>query len=104
MTATLYACYNHPKDPEAFDQHYADVHSRLGLDMPGLVSFTGTWPAPGPGGKPAPYYFVAGLHFESEEAMGDALSGPAGKAAVDDLANFAGAGVDLMTGRTTTYA
>lgn len=103
MTSTLYACYSHPADPEAFDRHYADTHAGLGLAFPGLRSFTGTHPAPGPDGAPPPYYFIAALAFDDEEALSAALAGPEGAAAVADLANFAGAGVALMSGPTTTY-
>lgn len=104
MTASLFAAYHRPEDPEAFDRHYADVHADLGRALPGLVSFTGTHPGPGPDGAEPPYYFVAHLTFTDEAAMGAALSGPEGRAAVADLANFAGAGVDLLTGPTSTYA
>lgn len=104
MTASLLACYHHPEDTEAFDRHYADVHAPLGLALPGLVSFTGTHPGPGPDGARPAYYFVAQLTFSDAEAMGAALSGPEGAAAVADLANFAGAGVDLLTGPTTRFA
>ena len=90
MTSTLLACYRHPADPEAFDQHYADNHSKLALALPGLRSYTGTWPGPGPDGAAPPDYFVA--------ARGG------GAAAVEDLGNFAGAGVDMLTGPTTTYS
>lgn len=104
MSSTLFACYHHPEDPGAFDAHYADVHSGLGLALPGLRSFTGTHPGPGPDGAAPPYYFVATLVFEDDAALDAALSGPEGQAAVADLANFAGAGVDLMAGPTTTYS
>ncbi|PKH42227.1 conserved hypothetical protein [Nocardioides alpinus] len=104
MTSTLYACYRHPEDTEAFDRHYADVHSGLGLALPGLRSFTGTHPAPGPDGAAPAYYFIAALSFDDDAALGAALGGAEGAAAVADLANFAGAGVDLMTGPTTTYS
>ncbi|WP_148613030.1 EthD family reductase [Nocardioides rubriscoriae] len=103
MTSTLYAAYRHPEDPEAFDRHYAETHAPLGLALPGLRSFTGTHPGPGPDGAAPAYYFVAALAFDDDAAMNAALSGPEGAAAVADLANFAGAGVDLMTGSTTSY-
>lgn len=104
MTSTLFACYRHPADPEAFDRHYAETHSSLGLALPGLRSFTGTKPAAGPDGAPAPYYFIAVLAFDDDEALTSALAGAEGAAAVADLANFAGAGVDLMTGPSTVYS
>ncbi len=104
MTSTLYACYSHPADPDAFDRHYDETHSRLGLALRGLRSFTGTRPGPGPDGAPPPFYFIAALTFDDDAAMTAALSGPEGAAAVDDLANFAQAGVALMTGPTVTYS
>lgn len=104
MSSTLFACYSHPADSEAFDRHYAETHSALGLALPGLRSFTGTKPAPGPDGTPPAYYFIAVLAFEDDEALASALAGAEGEAAVADLGNFAGAGVDLMTGPTITYS
>ncbi|MBO1755726.1 EthD family reductase [Allobranchiibius sp. CTAmp26] len=104
MSSTLYACYRPPADPHAFDQHYKEVHSPIALKLPGLRSFTGTTPSAGPDGSPAPYYFIAALTFDDDASLASALSGPEGKAAVDDLANFAGAGVDLMTGPTVAYS
>ncbi|PWJ25009.1 uncharacterized protein (TIGR02118 family) [Branchiibius hedensis] len=104
MTSTLYACYSQPEDEQAFDRHYEQVHSKLGLALPGLRAFTGTKPAAGPDGAPPAYYFIAALTFDDDAALSAALSGPEGQAAVDDLANFAGAGVALMTGPTTVYS
>ena len=104
MTSTLFACYHQPEDPEAFDRHYAQTHSALALALPGLRAFTGTKPAAGADGAPAPYYYVAALTFDDDAALASALATPEGKATVDDLANFAGAGVDLMSGPTTDYS
>ncbi len=104
MAHTLMALYHHPADPEAFDRHYESVHSKLALEFPGLRSFTGTHLTPGPDGAPPPYYFVAVLSFDDQAGFEAALAGPEGKAAVDDLANFATAGVDLVNGPTAVYS
>lgn len=103
MTSTLFACYSHPVDPDAFDRHYQEVHAGIGLALPGLRSFTGTTPGPEPDGTPAPYHFIAVLTFDDDKALASALAGPEGAAAVADLANFAGAGVALMHGPTVSY-
>lgn len=103
MTSTLFACYREPADRQAFDQHYADTHSALGLALPGLRSFTGTHPAPGADGSAPEYYFIGVLTFDDDEALASALASPQGVAAVADLDNFAGAGVDLMSGPSITY-
>jgi len=94
----LTALYSHPEDPAAFDKHYREVHSKLGAALPGVKAFTMNWPAPGPdGGKPS-YHFIATIYWDSAEECQAALSGPEGEAALADLPNFAGAGVDIMTG------
>lgn len=103
MSHTLFAFYAHPEDPAAFDRHYADTHSAIALEFPGLRRFTGTHLGPGPDGSPAPYYFVAALEFDDQQALDAALAGEHGAAAVADLANFAGAGVTLSNGSTTVY-
>lgn len=103
MTTTLFALYNQPEDPDAFNRHYEDTHSKLGLAFPGLRSFTGTHPAPSEDGTPAPYHFVAALTFDDAGSLNAALAGPEGQAAVADLANFAGTGVTLVNGPTITY-
>ena len=43
-------------------------------------------------------YLIAILEFASMEAVGAAMSSPEGQATAADLANFAGAGVDVMMG------
>jgi uncharacterized protein (TIGR02118 family) len=92
------ALYSHPEDPVAFDKHYREVHSVLAGKMPGLRRFARSWPAPGPdGGKPS-YHLVATLVWDSAEESQAAFASPEGEAAIADLANFAGAGVDILSG------
>ncbi|MFC5231655.1 EthD family reductase [Pseudonocardia zijingensis] len=90
--------YNHPEDPAKFDAHYDEVHAPLATTIPGLQRYTVSRPGPGPDGAKPPYYLVAVLEFESEAAYGAGMSGPEGKAAVADLANFATAGAAVMAG------
>jgi uncharacterized protein (TIGR02118 family) len=104
MSTTLFALYNYPKDSAEFDRHYEEIHSRLGLGLPGLRNFTGTHPTAGADGGPAPFYFVASLTFDDAEALDHALSSAEGKAVVADLVNFAGEGVTLLNGPTSTYS
>ena len=103
MAHSLMALYNQPDDAAAFDKHYEEVHSNLGLAFPGLRSFSGTHPGPDPDGSASPYYFVAVLTFDDQAALDKALAAPEGQAAVGDLANFAGAGVTLLMGPTVVY-
>jgi uncharacterized protein (TIGR02118 family) len=94
----LTALYDHPEDAAAFDKHYAEVHAPLAKKIPGVQRFTICHPAPGPDGARPAYHLVAVLEFADEAAFGAGMGGPEGQAAVDDLPNFAGAGVTLLTG------
>jgi uncharacterized protein (TIGR02118 family) len=94
----LTALYSHPEDPAAFDKHYREVHAPLAGKFQGLKSFTMNWPAPGPDGARPTYHLIATLLWDTAEECQAALAGPEGQAAVADLANFAGAGVDILTG------
>jgi uncharacterized protein (TIGR02118 family) len=94
----LTALYDHPDDPGAFDRHYDGVHAPLAAKMPGLRRFTVTRPGPDAHGNKPAYHLVAILEFDDEAALGAAMGSPEGQAAVADLANFAGAGVIMLSG------
>jgi len=102
MMIQLTVLYNHPEDPSAFDRHYDEVHAPLAMKMPGLRRFTVARPGPDADGNTPAYHLVAVLEFDDEAAMGSAMSSPEGQAAVADLANFAGAGVTMLTGKGQT--
>ncbi|MCK2213785.1 EthD family reductase [Actinomadura sp. ATCC 31491] len=100
MAFQLIVLYNHPESTEAFDKHYDGTHAPLAARLPGLRSYTVTRPAAGPAGRP-PYYLVAVLTWDDEAAFGAAMAGEHGKATAADLANFAGAGVEMLVGPAT---
>ena len=98
--AKLFAVYQQPKDPAAFDDHYFNRHVPLAKTIPGLKSYEVTrGDVMGMAGKHS-VYLVATLEFESMAAIGAAMSSPQGQATAADLANFAAAGVDVMMGET----
>ncbi len=98
--AKLFAVYQQPKDPAAFDKYYYGTHVPLAKTLPGLRSYEVTRGAVmGMGGKHA-VYLVAVLEFDSMEAIGAAMSSSQGQATAADLANFASAGVDVMMADT----
>lgn len=98
--AKLFAIYQQPKDPAAFDSHYFGTHVPLAKKIPGLKGYEVTrGDVMGMGGKHG-VYMVAILEFESMAAIGAAMASPEGQATAADLANFAGAGVDVMMGET----
>lgn len=90
-------CYFEPTDPEAFDAYYTTVHVPLTLKVPGLVSLTtGKCRSLMPG-KPAPYYMVATLTFNTADDMKAALKSPEMAAAGQDVANFATNGATMYS-------
>jgi uncharacterized protein (TIGR02118 family) len=98
--AKLFAIYQQPADPAAFDRHYFDTHVPLAKKIPGLRSYEVTrGDVMGMGGKHA-VYLVAVLAFDSMAAIAAGMGSPEGQATAADLANFAQAGVDVMMGET----
>lgn len=98
--AKLFAIYQQPADPARFDDYYFNKHVPLAKTVPGLRSYeVTTGDVMGMGGKHAAY-LVAILSFDSMEALGAALASPQGQATAADLANFATAGVDIMSSET----
>ncbi|MBP2366316.1 EthD family reductase [Pseudonocardia parietis] len=90
--------YNQPEDPSAFDKYYDEVHTPLAKKLPGLQRMTVSRPAPGPDGTQPPYHLVAVLEFADAAAFQSGMGSAEGQATSADLANFAGAGVTLLTG------
>ena len=86
--------YGQPDDPAAFDADYRDTHTTLATQMPGLVRLTTGSPQPLDPSQSAPY-LVAQLDFESEKEMGAAFNSSEGKAAADDIGNFATGGATM---------
>lgn len=98
--AKLFAIYQQPKDPAAFDSYYFGTHVPLAKTIPGLRSYEVTrGDVMGMTGKHG-VYLVAILEFDSMEAIAAAMSSAQGQATAADLANFASAGVDVMMGET----
>jgi uncharacterized protein (TIGR02118 family) len=98
--AKLIATYQQPQDAAVFDAYYFNKHVPLAKSIPGLRSYEVTHgDVMGMAGKHGAY-LVAILEFDSMAAIQAALASPQGLATAADLANFAGAGVDLMMSET----
>jgi uncharacterized protein (TIGR02118 family) len=92
----LLVLYGHPKDPEAFDRYYEKIHVPLAKRMRGFAKWTIGKVLGTPDGKPSAYYYVADLYAESREAIEAILDTPEGKAAVEDVPNYASGGVTFI--------
>jgi uncharacterized protein (TIGR02118 family) len=95
VAVRLIALYSQPDDPDAFDEHYRDVHGPMVRRYPRIRSMRLT-KADGVGGRLAPYYLVAEMTFDSRADLDEALASDAGQQSARDLRNFATAGVTLF--------
>ena len=94
--AKLVALYKKPADAAAFEAYYFGTHASIAKKVPGLRHFE---VSVGPVGTPqgdSPYHLAAILSFDSAEALQRGLGSREGQAAVEDLAHFAQAGVDVL--------
>ena len=98
--AHLYALYQQPANPTAFDTYYFNTHVPLAKTISGLRSYEVTQgDVMGMAGKHH-VYLVAILMFDSMAAIQAGMASPQGQATAGDLANFASAGVDMMMADT----
>lgn len=94
--AKLIALYKHPEDTAKFDAYYYGHHVPLAKTIPGLRRYeVSTGPVATPQGI-SQFHLMAELTFDSFAAIQAALTSPQGMAIGNDLANFAGAGVELL--------
>ena len=91
----LIALYNAPEDADAFDAHYRDVHTPIVSRYPNLRDLRLSKVA-GVGGRPAPYYLMAEMTFDTFADLDGALGSEAGAESARDLRNFAAAGATLF--------
>ncbi|HEU5229402.1 MAG TPA: EthD family reductase [Ktedonobacteraceae bacterium] len=90
--------YGHPQDPAEFERYYREIHMPLAVKIRGLRGLTTTKFGPGPDGEQPPYYRMASLFAGTAEEFGEIMATPEGKAASDDLPNFATGGVTVVYG------
>jgi|SRR6185437_8911497 len=92
----LLVLYNTPADTAAFDRYYGETHIPIANRIPRLRSYTVSKGSVTALAGTAPY-LVAELTFDSMADLNAALASPEGKAAADDVPNFATGGVTLLT-------
>lgn len=93
--------YNKPHDSKHFQEYYFATHAPLTKRIAGLRSFVVSDGAvAGPDGSPAQHELIAQMTFDSQEHLQQAFASPEGKAAADDLKNFATGGVTIVVFET----
>ena len=94
----LIALYKQPKDKEAFDEHYFNVHGPITEKIPGLQRMDVTKIVGTPMGKESEFYILCEMYYENQEALQNGMRSAEGKASGKDLMGFAGDLVTLMIG------
>jgi uncharacterized protein (TIGR02118 family) len=94
--AEVVVLYKTPKDPAAFDKHYAETHIPLAKKIPGLKKFrVSQGPVATPAG-PSPFHLIAMLSFDNLAAIQAGFGSAEGKAAAKDVQVFATGGADMI--------
>jgi uncharacterized protein (TIGR02118 family) len=94
--ARLVVMYKTPRNASAFDKYYFETHVPIAKRIPGLRKYEVSRGAVATPAGPSSYHLVAILHFDDVAAIQAAFGSTEGKAAVADLENFAGEGVDII--------
>ena len=82
--ARMIAIYRTPKDTNAFDKHYFEVHIPLAKKLPGLIKYdVGRSPIISTTGH-SDTYCIGTLHFDSLDAIKTAFASPEGQACAAD--------------------
>jgi uncharacterized protein (TIGR02118 family) len=87
--AQMVVIYRTPKNVEAFDRHYFDIHVPLAKKIPGLRKYeVNDGPIATPLGA-APAYRIGTLYFDDLAAIEEAFASAEGRAAGADRRLFA---------------
>jgi len=87
--ARMVVIYRTPKNVEAFDRHYFDVHIPLAKKLPGLRKYEiSDGPVAVLAGS-SDVYLIGTVHFDDLAAMKKAFASPAGQAAAADRQVYA---------------
>jgi uncharacterized protein (TIGR02118 family) len=89
------ALYPMPSDPQAFRDHYENIHLPLVAKLPGVRSLRHSFDLNAPLGE-SPFFAVFEVEWDDAEAMAASLSSPEGHAVAEDMAPFVTAGTVLL--------
>ena len=88
--------YGPPEDPAAFEDYYAGTHLPLAAKVPDVRRFEASRVVGTPDGSEPPYHRIAELWFDDAAGMEASMGSEEGRAAVDDIPNFATGGVTVV--------
>lgn len=90
--------YGTPDSPADFDRYYDETHIPIAKQMQGLTRWTVTKFEPAPDGSPPQYYYAAELYTDDRADLELVLASQAGRAATEDVPNFATGGAIFLFG------
>jgi uncharacterized protein (TIGR02118 family) len=96
LVVKLVALFTRPDDPAAFDEAYFGTHLPLNAKTPGLRRVEVSRVTGAPRGE-TPYYLMAEMYYDSEEAMRAGLASSEAAEAARDLMSFAKGLVTMFT-------
>ncbi|ASF06986.1 hypothetical protein NBRGN_072_00320 [Nocardia brasiliensis NBRC 14402] len=91
----LTVLYPPPADADHFTSYYLSTHLPLAAKLPGLQSMRYSLEVAAVDGE-SPYFAVWEAEFDSQAAMGAAITSPEGQAVVADVANYATGGAQII--------
>lgn len=92
------ALYGTPKDPEAFEKHYAEVHLPL-VNAGGLPRFEASKCMPQADGSAPPFFRMFEAWFDSVEQMNAMFGTPAWAKVKADVPLFASGGITRIVSK-----
>ncbi len=87
--ARMVVIYRTPKNVEAFDRHYFDVHIPLTKKLPGLRKYEISQGPVAVLAGSSDVYLIGTVHFDDLDAMKKAFASPEGQAAAADRQIYA---------------
>jgi len=87
--ARMVVIYRTPKNVEAFDRHYFEIHVPLAKKIPGLRKYEVSQGPITVVAGPSDVYLIGTLHFDDLDAMKKGFASPEGKAAGADRRLYA---------------
>jgi uncharacterized protein (TIGR02118 family) len=94
--AKFVVIYKTPKDPDAFDKHYFDVHVPLAKTLPGLRKYEISRGGVACMAGASDTHLVAVLHFDNIDAIKEAFASTIGQATAADRRIFAPDDADVQ--------
>ncbi len=100
---SIVAIHGMPKDSQAFDSHYENVHTPLVQRIPGVVNIRYGHVLQRPDAESS-NYLICDTYFADEASLQKALASPEMADALADVPNFSTGGVTIFFADVADYS